>query len=421
MSSISEQPAREANVNAIVSYFESGIKQQPGSIGIELEQFITRKDLSPVTYSDNPGVEEVLSALGADYPEEVRDAEGDLLGLSRPGENITLEPSAQLELSAGPFSSLCKAQETFEGFEALLSEVLSKYGFIAVAQGYRPKAKANDLPRIPKQRYDFMDRYFKKIGTYGAEMMRCSAATQVSIDYFSVSDCLEKLKIAFALTPILALITDNSPSFQGAKRPHPLMRTEIWRYCDPDRCGLVTGVLDNTFTLSDYAAYILDTPAILVPDGDGWLYTEQTFGTIYADSPMSKSDVEHALSMFFNDARLKTYIEIRPADSMPIPYVLSYAALINGLFYHEPNLRYLSSQFEGLTPRDVDDAKTALMEAGYNTRIYGQTPGAIADLLLELASQGLSEGEQDFLTPLHDLITHRTTLAEIALKTGTAI
>ena len=34
-----EQPARESNINAIVSYFESGIKAfgGPGELGIELE------------------------------------------------------------------------------------------------------------------------------------------------------------------------------------------------------------------------------------------------------------------------------------------------------------------------------------------------------------------------------------------------
>ena len=36
--------------------------------------------------------------------------------------------------------------------------------------------------------------------------------------------------------------------------------------------------------------------------------------------------------MFFPDVRLKKYIEIRPADSMPIKYVLAYATLIKGIF-----------------------------------------------------------------------------------------
>ncbi len=49
--------------------------------------------------------------------------------------------------------------------------------------------------------------------------------------------------------------------------------------------------------------------------------------------------------MQFPDVRLKTYLEIRPADSMPIPYVIAYAALIKGLFYNEGNLRQLEALF----------------------------------------------------------------------------
>ena len=57
-----EQPARESNINAIVSYFESGIKAfgGPGELGIELEQIIVHDDLSPVSYSGEHGVAWVL-------------------------------------------------------------------------------------------------------------------------------------------------------------------------------------------------------------------------------------------------------------------------------------------------------------------------------------------------------------------------
>ena len=34
---------------------------------------------------------------------------------------------------------------------------------------------------------------------------------------------------------------------------------------------------------------------------------------------MTDDEVFHAMSMVFPDVRLKSYVEIRPADSMPIP------------------------------------------------------------------------------------------------------
>ena len=93
-------------------------------------------------------------------------------------------------------------------------------------------------------------------------------------------------------------------------------------------------VLDPSFDLRRYAEYILDTVAILIPcQQQRWCYSDRTFGDIYAARTMTRAEVEHAVSMFFTDVRLKTYIEIRPADAMPIPYVIAYAALIKGLFY----------------------------------------------------------------------------------------
>ena len=101
-----DQPAREANLDAIVAYFEGGIKESSEQLGIELEHTLVRADGSPVSYREENGVRWLLEQLLADYPEATRDPEGDLLGVARPGEAVTIEPAAQVELSAGPFTRL---------------------------------------------------------------------------------------------------------------------------------------------------------------------------------------------------------------------------------------------------------------------------------------------------------------------------
>ena len=116
-------------------------------------------------------------------------------------------------------------------------------------------------------------------------------------------------------------------------------------------------------------AFLLDAPAILVPcKKEQWCYSERTFGDIYAQRTMTRAEVEHAASMFFTDVRLKTYIEIRPADALPIPYVISYAALVKGLFYDAANLDALDALFSDVRGADVEAAKDALMESGYGAR-----------------------------------------------------
>ena len=176
------QPARESNINAIVSYFESGIKAfgGPGELGIELEQIIVHDDMSPVSYSGEHGVAWVLRQLEADYPRTTTDEHGDLLGVARPSEAVTIEPAAQIELSAGPFADLATARDTFEGFAQRLSDVLEPAGEKALAIGYHPSATARSLELIPKRRYQFMDLYLGERDIYGPCMMRGSASTQVS-------------------------------------------------------------------------------------------------------------------------------------------------------------------------------------------------------------------------------------------------
>ncbi len=383
----------DRNVDAIAAFIESGCTADEGALGVELEHIIVREDGSPVSYSGEDGIQSVLEVLRADYPQATYDAEGDLLGVARPGEAVTIEPAAQVELSAGPFHELASAKACFEQFEKKLCGVLA--------------------PLIPKQRYEYMNRYLGSVSPFGPCMMRGSASTQVSIDYTSADDCVRKYRVASALTPVLSLICDNSPIFEGAPRTHRMVRTEIWQHCDPERCGIVPGAVEGSFTLRDYAHWVYDTPAILVPDGQGgWREDSRRFSEIYAERPMSRAEIEHALSMVFPDVRLKTYLEIRPADAMPVPYAVAYAALVKGIFYCEESLAHVERLFEGIAANDIEQAKNSLQELGYAGEVYGRSAAEFADEVIAAARSGLSDNERGFLEPLEKLVAARTTLAD---------
>ena len=118
--------------------------------------------------------------------------------------------------------------------------------------------------------------------------------------------------------------------------------------------------------------------------------------------------------MFFNDVRLKTYIEIRPADAMPIPYVIAYAALIKGLFYYAKNLDALEELFAQVDEVAVDAAKKALMEKGYEAEVYGHPVAELADKLMALTREGRAEDDRSYLEPLAQLVAQRVTLADLA-------
>lgn len=419
MSIYESQPARKQNRATIRAILESGCTATDKRLGIELEHILVDNTGDPISYSQPDGVRDILKSLQKTYPQATTHG-GDLLGVARPGMSVTIEPAAQLELSAGPFASIDEANRAFTEFESDLGEALDPVDGRALTVGYDPVNRAVDKELIPKARYDFMNAYLSSISPWGPRMMRGSASTQISIDYHSEADCVLKARVASVLSPLFALICDNTPTFEGARRPHPLMRTEIWRYCDPDRCNTVPGMLDEGFGFDAYADYILDVPAIVVLDESGEArYDTRTFGEIYALRPMTREEAEHALSMVFPDVRLKTYVEIRPADAMPIPYVMSYAALIKGLFYCEKSLDALAHSCEGIREKDVEDAKTALMKHGYRAFVYDRDAGEICDELFELARQGLLQiapHEKDYLKPLATLVANRVTLADLALR-----
>lgn len=411
------QPMRSRNIYALVSFFESGIKPEDseGKLGIELEQIVVNEDGSPVSYSEEHGVAWLLDELSRTYPETTTDAEGDLLGVARENEAVTIEPAAQIELSAGPFSDLSIARGVFDEYVDRVTKILAPYGKKIIAVGYHPTTPARELELIPKQRYAFMNEYLSQADVYGPCMMRGSASAQISIDYTSTQDCLRKMRLAYALVPLISLMCDNAPMFEGKPRDKKLVRTDIWKHVDNDRCGLVPKALRSDFTLEDYAKFVLDTPAIVMPDGKGgWAYSTKTFGEIYADRPMEKADIEHAVSMQFPDVRLKTYLEIRPADSMPVPYTIAYAALIKGLFYSENSLRAMEDIFAQVDDASYEEAKNNLMENGYDAEVYGRPAAELCDAIIAIATSALSKEDAAAMRPLANLVAERVTLADLA-------
>ncbi len=319
----------QENRKAIVAYFNKGAKgaNPLGALGVEVEHFVvTDPECAPVPYegaSGGFGVRDVLAFLASHYPEQSFGKDGDLIGLASEEASITLEPAAQLEISIAPYFSVARILQAYQGFRSLIDPFLAEHGCKLFVAGYHPTAKALDLPLIPKQRYRFMNEYFQTIKTHGERMMRASASTQVSVDFRDEADAIRKMRVAQALAPILCAMTSNTAVFE-AEPAKPLARFALWREVDNDRCGSVPGLFEPGFGFEEYADWILRTCPIFVtrpaandPEGE---ILRPVFGQsayeAYGDAPMGEVDVEHVLSMFWPDVRLKRFVEIRPADSL---------------------------------------------------------------------------------------------------------
>ena len=412
---------KQENKQALVAYFTEGAKggKPLGALGVEVEHFVvTAEGEYSVSYAGRSegefGVRDVLAHLADAYPQHTYGLEGDLIGLASDEASITLEPAAQLEISIAPYSSISRILRVYNEFRAKVDPFLAEHACKLVTSGYHPTARALDLTLIPKQRYRFMDDYFKEIGTHGERMMRASASTQVSVDYQDEADAIRKMRIAQALAPLFASVTDNTAVFEAEPAPR-LARVALWRNVDNDRCGSVPGLFDEGYGFEDYAEWILRTCPIFVtrpsaddPTGPNLRAVYgQSAHEAYGDAPMTRADIEHVLSMFWPDVRLKIFVEIRPADSLPAPLMAGYAALVKGIFYSQRSLQAIEEAFgvaEGVWPLTDDSADQALksiQEDGAEAVICGKTLVEWRELIFEIADGALDEEDA---AHLHDLV-----------------
>ena len=401
---------------SLVRYFAEGAKETgEARLGVEVEHFIldgARRTAIP--YAGENGVREILTRLMARYPGAGVKVlpDDDFFGFAVPEFTITLEPAAQLEISIAPMGSVRRIGEVYRDFSENLDAVLAEFGYAAVNAGCQPVSRVAELALIPKRRYDLMNAHFEQYGTGGMEMMRGTASLQVSIDYRSETDFRKKIQAAYYYAPILKLLCDNSPSFQGAPLNTRLKRTDIWRRVDPVRCGILPGVFSASYGFADYAAFLGDLPLIFLKRGGQVVPTgSRTVAELFGGKTLSEDEITHILSMAFPDMRLKQYLEIRVADSVSPPFLLAYAALIKGLLYSEDGLDYAQEQiFERsgarLSEDDVRRAEDALMEQGWNAPVYGRPAGELADQILALARRGLPEDEKVFLNAWETVNTH---------------
>lgn len=95
-------------------------------------------------------------------------------------------------------------------------------------------------------------------------------------------------------------------------------------------------------------------PPIFTKVNDKYLFTKDSLlEDILEQYPAEDIDVDHIVGMAFPDVRLKKYIEIRMADSLPSPYVFALPAIIKGIFYTP---RILERYYEFAMKYTLEDA-----------------------------------------------------------------
>ena len=395
---------------SLIEYFVNGIKKENKKlIGVEIEHFILRKDTGrAVSYSEEKGILYILQQHILCYPNAKPIEENSLFGFRTDDFFVTLEPAGQYEVSIVPKEKIEDIYKIYKNFCDVLNPILNKLGYFLCRAGHQPVSKTEELEFIPKNRYRFMSRYFKTTGTKGLDMMLATASAQVSIDYFSREDFRKKIQAAYLLTPIFELISETVSDIDKNNNSKHLVREDIWRHTDNDRCGTVPNVFLKNYNFEMYADYLCSVPLIFRQKGKEAVSAgNETVEQVYSNVQIEKQDIEHILSMVFPNVRLKRYLEIRGADSMEEEKLFAYLAFVKGLLYSQKMLDFCEKFIikHKISQQDILDTQNSLMEKGYDGKIYGKSAILVIKNLLLFAKKELDLTEQKYLNPFFYLIS----------------
>ena len=199
-----------------------------------------------------------------------------------------------------------------------------RWEFVSSPEAFGLSERLEDVPWLPKRRYDIMREYLPRHGSLGHEMMKRTATVQVNLDFSSEQDAAEKIRTAAGLTSIVTALFASSPIKEGRPNGYKSYRAAVWLDMDEDRCGLLPFVFDEGFGFRSYAEWALDVPMFFLSRRGRYHPLEGvTFRRFLREGwegeRATLDDWVLHLSTLFPEVRLKRTIELRGADASTLP------------------------------------------------------------------------------------------------------
>jgi len=430
--STSTSPLIESKTDLIEALSVGSKPKADWRIGTEHEKFVFgRKRHMPVPYEGDRGIKAILETVQEHTKWNPLMDKGNIIGLKDPvgGGSISLEPGGQLELSGAPLETLHETCQETGNHLKMLRSITDDMGLEFLGLGVAPTWSLDDMPTMPKSRYGIMKPYMEKVGTLGTSMMFRSCTVQVNLDFANEQDMVQKLRTSVALQPITTAIFANSPFIDGKPSGYLSYRSHIWQNTDNARTGMLPFAFEDGMGFERYVDYALDVPMYFIIRDDEYVncagesfrdFLEGKLPQRPGELP-TKADWEDHLSTIFPEVRLKSFLEMRGADSGPWEGICAMPALWVGVLYDQTALDAAWDLVKDWTEEQraqlrVDVAKTAL-----NAEIAGRTVGDVARDMLEISRNGLaSRGKENwegfdesvFLHPVERALKTEKTPAE---------
>ena len=392
-------------------------------IGTEHEKLVYKVGTHAAPPYDEPGgIRDILMELRQFGWEPVVEG-GHVIALAGEDGNVSLEPAGQLELSGAPLDNLHQTcAETGRHLDQV--KVVGQkcnVGFLGL--GMWPDKRRDELPVMPKGRYEIMLRHMPRVGNLGLDMMLRTCTIQVNLDYGSEADMAKKFRVGLALQPLATALFANSPFTEGKPNGYLSYRSHIWSDTDPHRTGMLPFVFEDGFGYERYVDYMLDVPMYFVVrdgryiDAAGQSFRDFLAGKLPAlpgELPIESDWIDH-LSTAFPEVRLKSFLEMRGADGGPWNRICALPALWVGLLYDGASLDAAWDLVRHWTIEERESLRSTVPKLALDAPIPGG--GKLIDLareVVEIARQGLvsrarvnssGDSEAGFLEPLQEIVT----------------
>src|SRR5688572_18156644 len=348
----------------------------------------------PVPYHGERGIAALFAAL-VERGWTPQSEGGHVIALARGVEKMTLEPGGQLELSADPLTTVRAAEDEIGGHLAELAEVSRPLGISWLGIGFRPFGTLEDVPWVPKGRYQVMRSELPQRGALALEMMKRTATVQANLDYEDEDDAARKMRAAMSVTSIVTALFAGSPLVDGKDSGHASYRARVWLETDPTRCGLLPFAFEDRPLFASYTEWALDVPLLFLYRGGRYFSAGgMTFRRFLAEGfegeRATVEDWDTHLTTLFPEVRLKHYLEVRGADAGPRPMVLALPALWKGLLYDRAACEGAVRLTAGLSYPERLALRAEVPRAGLLAQLPdGRRALDVARELVALAREGL--------------------------------
>ncbi len=426
-------PVIESRAQLIEAMAKGEKPSENWRIGTEHEKFVyCTKNYSAPSYDEPGGIRDLLMAL-TEFGWEPIYENGNVIAMAGPDGTVSLEPAGQLELSGAPLENLHQTCAETGRHLRQVKAIGAKTGKGFLGLGLWPDKKREDLPIMPKGRYDIMLRHMPRVGSMGLDMMLRTCTIQVNLDYKSEADMVQKFRVGLALQPLATALFANSPFLEGKPNGFLSYRSHIWSDTDPHRTGMLPFVFEDGFGYERYADYMLNVPMYFVYrdgkyiDAAGLDFKDFLAGnlSVMPGEKPKASDWEDHMSTAFPEVRLKSFLEMRGADGGPWARICALPAFWVGLLYDQSALDAAWDLIKGWNMEEREALRNAVPKLGFNAPIAGGgTLRDIAGQVLDIASSGLAargrldtsgNNETGFLDPLREVVASGKTPAEILL------